>query len=207
MPQQSSPAGGSQSLHPPFGVVAVAASAGGLGALTSILSQLGGDFPVPLLVVQHLDRTHPSFLAEILGRRTRLKVKQAENGEHISAGRVYVAVPDFHLLVNSDHTLSLTRTQLVHHVRPAADVLFESVALSFGPRAIALVATGTGSDGARGVSAVKKAGGVVLVQDEGSSEFFGMPGAAIGTGDVDLVLSLKQIPGALKSLVAGASLV
>lgn len=144
-------------------------------------------------------------MAEILDRRTTLKVKEAADGELVCPGCVYVAAPDFHLLISADGTLSLTRTDLVNFVRPSGDLLFESIATSFGRRAIVVVATGTGQDGATGVKAVKRRGGTVLVQDEGTSEFFGMPSAAIGTGDVDLVLALDAIPTTLTRLVAGKS--
>ena len=100
-----------------------------------------------------------------------------------------------------DGSLSLTQSELVHFVRPSADLLFESVAGSFKSRAIAVVLTGTGSDGSMGVRAIKKMGGTVLAQDESSSEFYGMPYAAIQTGCVDFILSLSEIPAALVTLV------
>jgi two-component system, chemotaxis family, protein-glutamate methylesterase/glutaminase len=140
-------------------------------------------------------------MADILSRRTDLVVKQATEGERLHASTAYIAPPNRHLLVNSDDTLSLTQTELVHFVRPSADLLFESVAASFKERAIAVVLSGTGSDGSMGVKAIKKMGGTVIVQDEKSAEFFGMPGAAIETGNVDFVLSLEEIPAALITLV------
>lgn len=187
-----------------FDIVAIATSAGGLRALEQILAPLDPGFPAPILVVQHLSRSRESIMAQILARKTRLKVKQAENGESIGAGCVYTAPSNHHLLVRPDGTVSLTSTDLVHFVRPSGDLLFESVAASFGPRAIAVVATGTGFDGATGVIAIKKAGGLVIVQDELSSEFFGMPGAAINTGDVDLIVPLNEIAGALSRLTSVA---
>jgi two-component system chemotaxis response regulator CheB len=114
---------------------------------------------------------------------------------------VHVAPPDHHLLVDADGTLSLTRTELVHFVRPSADLLFESGAASFGRRVIGVVLTGTGSDGSLGVEAIKRRGGTVIAQDEETSDFFGMPGAAIDAGAVDFVLPLDQIAEALISLV------
>jgi len=116
---------------------------------------------------------------------------------------VYVAPPDRHLLVNADGTLSLSKAELVHFLRPSADLLFESVAASFKDRAIAVVLTGTGADGSSGLQAIKKMGGTVVSQDEGTSEFFGMPSAAIQTGQVDFVLPLEEIASALTKLVQG----
>jgi two-component system chemotaxis response regulator CheB len=189
---------------PPVGVVVLAASAGGLAALTRVLAALPEDFPAPLVVVQHLDPRHRSLMAEILGRRVPLPVKQAETGDRLAPGQVYVAPPDRHLLIGPEGVLSLTDSERVHWVRPSADLLFESAAVYFGPRAVAVVLSGTGRDGDEGVRAVKRAGGTVLVQDHATSEFFGMPAAAIATGSVDLVLPLGEIAPALVALAAKA---
>jgi two-component system chemotaxis response regulator CheB len=191
----------SSRTRPPFEIIAVAASAGGLKALSQLLGALPPEFPPSIVVVQHLDPRHRSLMAHILSRRTTLPVKEAEEGEALRPGTVYIAPPNKHLLVNPDATLSLSQTELVHFVRPSADLLFESVAGSFRERAIAVVLSGTGSDGAMGVEAIKKVGGTVLAQDEASAEFFGMPHAAVQTGCVDFVLSLGEIPGALITLV------
>ena len=115
-------------------------------ALSRVLAGLPADFPVALAVVQHLDPRHRSLMADILSRRTPLQVKQAQAGEPLSPATVYIAPPNRHLLVNSDGTLSLTRSALVHFLHPSADLLFESVAASYQKRAIAVVLTGTGSD-------------------------------------------------------------
>jgi two-component system, chemotaxis family, protein-glutamate methylesterase/glutaminase len=183
-----------------FDVVAMAASAGGLAALNRVLGELPGDFPAAIVVVQHLDPRHPSMMAEILSRRARLQVKQAVEGDLVRPGMVYIAPPDRHLLVNPG-TLSLSQTELVHFVRPSADLLFESVAASYRERALAVVLTGTGADGSMGVQAVKKMGGTVIAQDESSSDFFGMPGGAIQTGCVDYILPLTAIARTLLGLV------
>ncbi|MEU6390291.1 chemotaxis protein CheB [Streptomyces sp. NPDC046939] len=184
-----------------FAVVAVAASAGGIHGLATLLGGLGAELPVPVLVVQHLDPRHRTVLAEILGRRTGLTVKLAEQDETARPGTAYIAPPDRHLLVGPDGTLTLTRTELVHFLRPSADLLFESVAGAYGPRAVAVVLTGTGNDGAMGVDAVKSRGGTVIAQDPQSAEFRGMPEAAVGTGAVDFVLPLEEIPTVVRGLV------
>lgn len=186
---------------PPYQVVALAASAGGLSALSAVLSALPADFPAPIVVVQHLDPHHRSLMADILTRRTHLTVRQAEEGDHLQPGTVFIAPPDRHLLVNRDGSLSLTQSELVHFVRPSADLLFESVAASYRERAIAVVLTGTGSDGAMGAQAIKKMGGTLIVQDEATSQFFGMPSATIHGGSVDFVLPIGEIPTALVALV------
>lgn len=188
---------------PEFDVVGVASSAGGPMALSALVAGLPPGFGAAIVVVQHLDPRHRSLLAQILERRTSLPVRQAEDGDDLRPGEIIVAPPDHHLLVNADGTVSLTRTELVHFTRPSADLLFESLAAAYGPRAIAVVLTGTGSDGAMGATAVKKRGGTVIVQDAASSEFAGMPTAAIKTGTVDFVLPLAEIAGALAVLVGG----
>ena len=190
----------------PFEIVAIAASAGGLTALSSVLGGLPRSFGARIVAVQHLDPRHRSLMAEIIGRRSLLPVHQAVAGSHVQVGHVYLAPPDHHLLINRDGSISLTHTELVNFVRPSADLLFESVAASFGDRAIALVLTGSGRDGAMGVTAIKQRGGTVIAQDEASSEFFSMPSAAIRTGVVDFVLPLDEIPGALQTLLGGEKL-
>ena len=184
-----------------FDIVALAASAGGLSALSKVLGALPPGFPAIMVVVQHLDPRHRSLMADILNRRTPLQVKQAEDGDLLKPATIYIAPPNRHLLVNKNRTLSLSQSELVHFVRPSADLLFESVAASFQERAIAVVLTGTGSDGNMGVKAIKQMGGTVIAQDEKTSEFFGMPGAAVATGNVDFILPLEEIPSALISLV------
>jgi len=191
-----------------FELVVVAASAGGVQALTKLVSDLPDDFGLAVVVVQHLDPRHRSLLVDILARRSRLPVEQVDDSTMMVPGTVYVAPPGSHVLVNADGTLSLSHAELVNFVRPSADLLFESAAASFTDKVIAVVLTGTGEDGASGALAVHKMGGTVLAQDEGSSDFFGMPRAAIATGAVDFVLPLEEIAAALVTLsntVEGAS--
>jgi two-component system chemotaxis response regulator CheB len=184
-----------------FDVVALAASAGGLSALSEVLSGLPQSFPAALVVVQHLDPRHRSLMADILSRRTAVRVRQAAEGDRLTPGTCFVAPPDRHLLVNPDSTLSLSQSELVRFVRPSADLLFESVAASYRHRAIAVVLSGSGSDGSMGVRGIKKMGGTVIVQDGKTAEFSGMPVAAAETGVADFVLPLDEISQALVTLV------
>jgi len=188
--------------NPPFDIVAMAASAGGVHALIGVLAHLPAQLPVAVVCVQHLDPRHRSLMPEIAGRRSKMPVVQAVDGMEFRPGTIYLAPPDRHLLVNRDGTMSLTQTELVNFVRPSADLMFESVAAAYGDRAIAIVLSGAGRDGSMGVTAIKKRGGTVIVQDETSSEFFGMPSAAIKTGMVDFVLPLDEIAAAITTLVA-----
>lgn len=184
-----------------FDVVAISASAGGFNAVREVLGGLSHDFPASIAIVQHLDPRHRSVMAELLARRCELTVKQAGEGDVMTPGCVLIAPPDRHLLINPDGSISLTQTELVHFLRPSGDLLFESVAASYRDRAIGVVLSGTGTDGAQGVEAIKKMKGTVIAQDRESSEFFGMPQAAIRTGSVDFVLALDEIAPTLEKLV------
>lgn len=183
-------------------IVALAASAGGLQAISTLLAALPIDFPVPILVVQHLSPHQPSLMVDILTRRIALPVTQAVEGDTLRPGHVYLAPPDRHLVVTGQKTLSLTLTEKVHHVRPSGNVLFESVAVCYGIGAVAVILTGGDGDGSTGLLAVKAAGGQTIAQDEASSESFSMPRTAIETGGVDHVLALEDIAPMLLSLVA-----
>src|SRR6267143_3719852 len=188
-------------VAPQFDVVAIGASAGGVEALHVVAAALPGDFPVPVLVVQHMDPRHKSMLAGLLGRRSRLRVKQAVDGETVEGGTMYISQPAMHLLVRAGH-LVLTDTKLVHFSRPSIDLLFESVADAYGDRAIGVVLSGSGVDGADGIRAIQAKGGSTLVQDPASAAHAGMPQAARATQCVDFTLPLEEIGPALASLVA-----
>ena len=178
-------------------VVAMAASAGGLQALMVVLSALPGDFPAASIIVQHVAPDHPSMLAELLARRSALEVQQAHSGDVLRDGFAYVAPPNRHVIIAEDRTLALTAAEPVQWVRPSADVMFDSVARAFGPRAAGVVLSGTGRDGAAGCVSIHEHGGRVIVQDEETSEFYGMPQAALLTGDADIVLPLPRIAAEL----------
>ena len=199
--QHRSVEGAGERKLPAFEIVALAASAGGLQALSHVLASIPREFSAAIVVVQHLDPRYRSLMADILGKRALLPVTQAEEGDALVPGTAHVAPPNRHLLVNPDGTLSLSQTELVHFVRPSADLLFESTAASYKDRAIAVVLSGSGSDGAMGVRAIKKMGGTVIAQDEKTAQFYGMPGAAVQTGSVDFVLPLDEIAPALVKLV------
>lgn len=184
-----------------YDIVLVAASAGGLAAISAVLAALPGGFPVPIVIVQHLDPRHTSLMAAILGRRTALRVEDAVAGVLTEPATVYIAPPDDHLLVDPGGRLSLSHSDPVHFVRPSADLLFESGASAYPGRSIGVVLTGTGSDANMGVRAIRETGGTVIAEDPVSAEFSGMPEAAIATGCVDLVLPLEEIGPSLVELV------
>lgn len=184
---------------PAYRAVLVAASAGGLTALATLLSRLPAAFPLPLAIVQHIDPKRQSRLAEILARRSQMRVREAVDGDLLEAGVALVAPPAHHLTIAGGGMVRLTDTAPVHFSRPSADRLFESAARGFSP-VIGVILTGTGTDGAIGAAAIKAAGGVVIVQDEATSAFFGMPNAAIHAGAVDYILPLDEISVTLMHL-------
>src|SRR5215467_13286713 len=175
-----------------FDIIAIGSSAGGVEALHAVTRALNGDLDAAVLIVQHLDPRHNSMLAFLLGRHCSLPVRQAGQDEEIVAGTVYVAPPDMHLLVAHGH-VELSRSKLVHFTRPSIDLLFESVAGDYGSRAIGVVLTGTGVDGATGLRAIKRMGGTTIVQDPATAAHRGMPQAAFATGCADHVLALEEI--------------
>jgi chemotaxis methyl-accepting protein methylase len=181
--------------------VALGASAGGLESLGKLLSGLATDFPAPVLVALHLDPHHRSQIVPLLQRRTRLKVEVAQGGVLAQRGTVYVAPPDHHLEVRAGK-IRLTHAARVSYSRPSVDVLFASVAADYGPAAVVVVLSGTGSDGASGLAAVKARGGLAVAEDSSTAAFSGMPEAAQRTGLLDALLPVDQIPAYLARAVA-----
>lgn len=184
-------------------VVAMAASVGGLNALSVILAALPADFKAAITIVMHLSPDHKSLLAEILKCRTRLQVKQAEPGDKLCDSRVFVAPPNHHLTVTNGGILALSSSsaEKVHYARPSAEPLFASVAQFYKRNAIAVVLTGGDGDGSLGLQIIKDEGGMVIAQDRSTSQDFSMPETAIETGDVDFILPLDKIAAKLIKLV------
>jgi two-component system chemotaxis response regulator CheB len=193
---------GAESGGGPYRVLAVAASAGGIGALSTLLGGLPADLPVPVLIVQHLAPHYATSVDQVLGRRSRLPVQLAKDGRRIGPGTVYVAPPDHHLLAAPDETLRLTDTERINYVRPSADPLFASVAEVYGSAVIACVLTGAGRDGSAGVAEVKAHGGTVLVEDPETAWCRSMPEAALANCEPDAVLPLDALAPAIGRLLA-----
>lgn len=168
----------------PLGVVAIGASAGGVEALTQLAESLPADLPYAVLVVLHMPPNAPSVLPRILDRRGPLPAVGATDGERLTAGRIYVAVPDHHLMVRGDRmVLSRGPTENAH--RPAVNALFRSVALEFGPRAIGVVMSGVLDDGVLGAKAILSRGGVTVGQSPDDALFPAMPQAAVDAGVIE----------------------
>jgi two-component system chemotaxis response regulator CheB len=186
-----------------FPVIAMAASVGGLRALSIILDGLPADFPAAIAIVMHVSPDHKSLLAEILKCRTHLQFTQAHTGDVLGPSKVFVAPPNHHLFVVKGDCLKLSSShaEKFHFVRPSAEPLFTSVAEVYGKNAIAVVLTGGDGDGSFGVQVIKDKGGTVIAQDRPTSENFSMPETSIKTGDVDYILPLDKIAPMLIALV------
>jgi two-component system chemotaxis response regulator CheB len=182
-------------------VVAVAASTGGPAALQTVLGNLPGDFPAPLLVVQHITAGFIDGLASWLNTVCDLHIKVAAAGEPLLPHTVYLAPDGRHLGVTGRQAVALASDPPVGGFRPSASYLFESVGREFGRGAVAVVLTGMGEDGVAGLRALRQAGGKSIAQDESTSVVFGMPGAAAAAGLADQVLPLDAIAPRLVELV------
>jgi two-component system chemotaxis response regulator CheB len=178
----------------------MAASAGGLPVLRTILGALPADFPLPVALVQHRALAAPHVLPALLARATALRVKTAEEGDALRPGTVFVAPADCHLVVRPDRTLRLVDGRRIRFLRSAADPLLESAAYALDGRVVAVVLTGAGTNGTHGVVAVKMLGGTVIVQDPDTADCTGMPRSAIATGAADQVLPPGEIAPALLRL-------
>jgi len=175
----------------------LAASTGGPATLMKLIPQFPEGFPGAVLVVQHMPGNFTAQFAEQLAAVSPLPVKQAENGEILRAGQVYVCPGDSHLRVVPPGRVVLDTGERIAGYRPCIDVTLESVAALAGSNASVAILTGMGNDGARGVMAIQENGGLVVAQDEATSVIFGMPSEAIKTGAVEYVLPLEQIAGAI----------
>ncbi len=181
--------------------IVIGASAGGWTALKTILGGLPGDFPLAIMVVMHRHPHSDGYLEKSLDYDCALRVKQADEKEAIVIGTVYFAPPNYHLLIEDTHTLSLSVNRAVNYARPSIDVLFKSAAHVYGDTLAGLVLTGANSDGAGGLKKIKEMGGLTLVQDPGTAEASAMPHAAIAVADPDVILPLDEIGAFLKDFV------
>jgi two-component system chemotaxis response regulator CheB len=194
--------------RPATDVVAVAVSTGGPNALSQLMSQIRADFRPGILIVQHMPEGFTAQFAERLSRLAAISVREAEEGDVVSTGLALVAPGGQHMEVvrtAGKLIVRLTRGDPVRGHCPSADVLFRSVARRVGARAVGVILTGMGEDGAEGMCEIHAAGGHTVAQDEASSVVFGMPRAAIERGAVDRVLSLSEIGPYLNSMKARSS--
>jgi two-component system chemotaxis response regulator CheB len=180
--------------------IVIGASAGGVEALGLILPALPAKFGASLLIVLHLPRERPSLLVEIYEKRCALPIREADDKEPIEPGTVYFAPPDYHMLVERNRQIALSTDEPVHFSRPSVDVLFESAADVYADRLLGVILTGANEDGAAGLHAVHRAGGVTVVQQPDSAKVPLMVVSALQRHPADFVLSLPQIAELLVGL-------
>ncbi|CAN5357430.1 chemotaxis protein CheB [soil metagenome] len=176
-----------------YEAVVIGVSMGGLAALREILSKLPATFPWPIIIVQHISPQSDSLWISILDRITALTVREAEEKDAIKPGFVYLAPPNYHLLVEKNRTFSLSADDKVNYARPSIDVLFESAADAYKHNLIGVILTGANHDGAKGLKAIQDYGGLVIVQDPQTAEAQMMPKAAIQLTKTNYVFSLQKI--------------
>jgi two-component system, chemotaxis family, protein-glutamate methylesterase/glutaminase len=174
-------------------LICIGASWGGLDAVGRLLSDIPEDVEQPIVIAQHRHRTTTAgALAELLHLRVRRPVHDVEDKTPIEPCNVYLAPPDYHLLVERD-SFALSIDERVQYARPSIDVLFESASHAYGPAAIGIILTGANEDGAAGLAAIKARGGVAIVQDPGEAARRTMPDAAIAATAADAILPLEEI--------------
>lgn len=180
--------------------VAIGASAGGVEALCRLLPALPASTRAVVFVVLHLPRERPSLLASIFQAKCVLPVLEAQDKEPVTPGTVYVAAPDYHLLLDEGPRIALSTDEPVNFSRPAIDVLFESAADIYRDRLLAVVLTGGNHDGAAGLAAVQRCGGIAVVQQPESAQVALMPAAALQRNPTSLVMSIGDIGSLLATL-------
>jgi two-component system chemotaxis response regulator CheB len=177
----------------PYEIIVIGGSAGAMTVLTELLPTIPANYPIPIVIVVHLhprqDNSHIARLSSLCA----LRVKEADEKEPLQPGTIYLAPPNYHLLIEKDHTFSLSVDERVNYSRPAIDVLFESAAQAYGAHVVGVVLTGANNDGAEGLRQIKEHGGLTVVQDPRTAESTYMPQAALEATPVDHMLSVPEI--------------
>jgi two-component system chemotaxis response regulator CheB len=176
-----------------YRAIVIGASNGGLHALSIILARIPKDYSIPIIIVQHRHKDERDLLETILQQRCEINIKQADEKEKIIGACVYVAPPDYHLMIETDETFSLSIDTFVRHSRPSIDVLFESAAQVYRDELIGIILTGSNDDGANGIKCIHQYGGATIAQHPDEAKDPSMPVASIRTGAVRQILSLREI--------------
>lgn len=176
-----------------YEAIVIGVSAGGLAALSGILGRLPPGFPLPVIVNQHRSKDERTLLEQILQAKCVIRIRQAEEKESIRGGVVYFAPADYHLLIEKDRSFSLTCEEPVNFSRPSIDLLFETASEAYSDKLIGVILTGSNSDGAAGIRAIRQRGGLTIAQDPAKAVFPEMPRAAIDTGSVQHILDPAEI--------------
>jgi two-component system chemotaxis response regulator CheB len=187
----------------PIKAVVIGGSAGAVQALSIILPKLPASYPAPILIVVHVPPDRDNALVQLFGSKAAITVKEAEDKEPALPGVAYFAPPDYHLLVESDGTLSLSSDELVNHSRPSIDVLMESAADAYGAGLAGVLLTGANDDGAKGLKAIVEAGGTAIVEDPAHAYAATMPASACKACPAARVVSLEAVAPTLIELAPG----
>jgi two-component system, chemotaxis family, protein-glutamate methylesterase/glutaminase len=185
-------------------ILVIGVSTGGPNALVSLLPKIASDFPVPILIVQHMPPIFTNLLAESLSAKCKIKIKEAEDGDFLLPGQALIAPGNYHMTIEyhkNRHMIKLNQDPPENYGRPAADVLFRSVAKQWTSNVLAVVMTGMGQDGLLGCQIIKDNGGHVIVQDELTSVVWGMPGAVVKAGLADQIVPLNELAGIITQRV------
>ena len=184
-----------------YKAVVIGASAGGLSALKTLIQHLPASFPLPIFIVQHVSPNSDDFLPHYLNNHVALNSQVVFHGTQIKNSTIYCAPPGYHMLIESDGTISLSIDPHVLFSRPSIDVMFESAAEAYRSCLIGVLLTGANRDGSQGLVTIKKYGGTVLVQDPSTAEYPEMPQSAVNTGVADHILDLSGLANTLSHLV------
>ncbi|NEW84628.1 MAG: chemotaxis protein CheB [Mariniphaga sp.] len=176
-----------------YEAIVIGVSSGGLNAMKIMFSLLPADFKTPVIIVQHISPRSENQWINLLNDKSKLHIKEADEKEKIETGIVYIAPPNYHLLVEKDRTFSLTIDERVSFARPSIDVLFESAAEAYTSKLIGVVLTGSNSDGTNGIRRIQEYGGLTVVQNPQTAESAYMPASAIAAMKPDFILPLEEI--------------
>src|ERR1017187_1180771 len=176
-----------------YEAIVIGVSSGGMKAMNIMFSLLPKDFNTPIIIVQHIGARSDSQLIKLLNDKSNLCIIEADEKEKIVPGKVYLAPPNYHLMIEMDKTFSLTIDERVSFARPSIDVLFESAAEAYKNKLIGVILTGSNSDGANGLKRIQECGGLTIVQDPKTAESAYMPTSAIAAIKPDYILSLNDI--------------
>ena len=176
-----------------YEAIVIGTSSGGLNALKFLFSALPIDFSIPIIIVQHISPRSDNQWIKLLNINSKLYLKEADEKEKIEQGKVYIAPPNYHLMIERDKTFSLTIDERVNYSRPSIDVLFESAAEAYKNKLIGVILTGSNNDGTNGIKRIQECGGLTIAQDPETAESAYMPASAIAAIQPDYILALENI--------------
>ncbi len=176
-----------------YEAIVIGVSSGGMNAMKTMFPLLPKEFNIPIIIVQHISANSENLWIRLLNDKSNLEIKEADEKEKIEHGKIYIAPPNYHLLVEKNKTFSLSIDERVNFARPSIDVLFESAAEAYKNKLIGVILTGSNNDGTKGLKLIKEYGGLTIAQDPSTAESGFMPASAIAAMQVDYILSLEGI--------------